>query len=457
MSNKYQVAVIGSGSGGREATLLAARQGLKTALIERSKIGGTCFHAGCYAVRVLQACARQFRDRVSSGRFGNEPNLVKTTLSDWMRTQSEVSSRLADDLQAELRRLNVEVHQGYAELLDARTIQIIGTQGAKTTITADNVIVATGSRPQFFAAPMPRLVNSEELLNITTLPSHLAIIGGGYIGCEFASIYRSLGCQVSLLEKESTILSGWESEAGEHVGKELGSRGVTIQLNCDVSFAQIETTKTGVRIPVPGGKSVEADLVLVATGRKPNSHGVGLKALGVEDDGFLKVDDRMRLPQPGLYAVGDVNGISLLDSTAFSQASVAIGSILGGESRFDYSWIPRCVHTEPSVAAVGWTQQEAATQGFDCLAVSETVHLVSDDARSVADPEPTFLKIVIEPRSRRLLGCLVVGEHAPAIVNVAAIAMRSGVSIDKLREIPLAQPSASEALMSTLRKLDLVS
>jgi dihydrolipoamide dehydrogenase len=457
MSNRYQVAVIGSGSGGREATLLAARQGLKTALIERNKMGGTCFHAGCYAVRVLQACARQFRDLVSSGRFGNEPNLLKTTLSDWMRTQSRVSSRLADGLEAELKQLNVEVHQGHAEFLNAQTLEIIGTQGAKTTIIADNVIVATGSRPHFFAAPMPCLVNSEELLKITTLPGHLAIVGGGYIGCEFASIYRSLGCQVTLLEKESTILSGWESEAGEHVGQELGSRGVTIQLNCDVSFARIETTKTGVCIPVTGGKSVEADLVLVATGRKPNSHGVGLKALGVEDDGFLKVDDKMRLPQPGLYAVGDVNGIRLLDSTAFSQASVAIASILGGESRFDYSWIPRCVHTDPSVAAVGLTQKEAVAEGYDCVAVSETIRLISEDARSIADPEPTFLKIVIEPRSRRLLGCLVVGEHAPAIVNVAAIAMRSGVSIDKLREMPLAQPSASEALMSTLRKLDLVS
>jgi dihydrolipoamide dehydrogenase len=131
-------------------------------------------------------------------------------------------------------------------------------------------------------------------------------------------------------------------------------------------------------------------------------------ALGVEDDGFLKVDDRMRLPQPGLYAVGDVNGISLLDRTVFSQASVAIGSILGEESRFDYFWIPRCVHTEPSAAAVGLTQEEATAHGFDCMAISEDIRLVSDDARSIADPEPTFLKIVIESRSRRLLGCLVV-------------------------------------------------
>jgi dihydrolipoamide dehydrogenase len=154
----------------------------------------------------------------------------------------------------------------------------------------------------------------------------------------------------------------------------------------------------------------------------------------------------MRLPQPGLYAVGDVNGISLLDRTVFSQASVAIGSILGEESRFDYFWIPRCVHTEPSAAAVGLTQEEATAHGFDCMAISEDIRLVSDDARSIADPEPTFLKIVIESRSRRLLGCLV----------VAIMHRRFGVSIDKLREIPLAQPSASEALMGALRKLDLV-
>lgn len=454
MSDHYQVAVIGSGSGGREATLLAARKGLRTALIETDKVGGICFHRGCYAVLALQACARQFRDSWRSGRFGNEIDLLKSTLYDWMVTQSKVSSRLADSFQAELQKLNVDIHQGYGEFLDNRTLQVIGARGTKKTITADNVVVATGSRPEFYASSIRRVVNSDELLRITTLPESLAIIGAGYIGCEFASIYRILGCEVTLIEKESRILPGWEIEAGERVAQLLKDRRVKIQVDHQVSFAQVEEKEDGVRIPGPGGQSIEANLVLVATGRTPKSEGLRLNALGIEDSSFLKVDERMRLSSAGIYAVGDVNGISMLDSTAFSQANVAINSILGHETRFDHRWIPRCVHTEPSVASVGWTDQEAAAEGLEYLAVSDTIRLISDNERSVIDPEPTFLKVIVDSRSRHLLGCLVVGDHAPVIVNIAAIAMRSGLSVEKLRDIPLAQPSASEALMSILRKLD---
>jgi len=454
MSDHYQLAVIGSGSGGREATLLAARKGLRTALIETDKIGGICFHRGCYAVLALQACARQFRDSWRSGRFGNEIDLLKSTLYDWMVTQSKVSSRLADSFQAELQKLNVDIHQGYGEFLDNRTLQVIGARGTKKTITADNVVVATGSRPEFYASSIRRVVNSDELLRITTLPESLAIIGAGYIGCEFASIYRTLGCEVTLIEKESRILPGWEIEAGERVAQLLKDRRVIIQVDHQVSFAQVEEKEDGVRIPGPGGQSIEANLVLVATGRTPKSEGLRLNALGIEDSSFLKVDERMRLSSAGIYAVGDVNGISMLDSTAFSQANVAINSILGHETRFDHRWIPRCVHTEPSVASVGWTDQEAAAEGLEYLAVSDTIRLISDNERSVIDPEPTFLKVIVDSRSRHLLGCLVVGDHAPVIVNIAAIAMRSGLSVEKLRDIPLAQPSASEALMSILRKLD---
>jgi dihydrolipoamide dehydrogenase len=454
LMNNYQLAIIGSGSGGREATLLAARKGLRTALIERDRLGGTCFHRGCYAVLALQACARQFRDSWRSGRFGNKVGLLKETLSGWMTVQSNVSSRLVDTFRADLERLNVHLYQGYGQLLDNRTIQVIDARGSKTNITADNVIVATGSRPDIHRSPGTRVVNSDQLLSMPTVPGKLAIIGAGYIGCEFASIYSTLGCEVTLIEKEGRVLSGWESEAGERVAEMLEMRGVTIQVDRNIFLDQIKEHETGVRIPEAGGQSVEADLVLVATGRKPNSEELGLGALGIEDNSFLKVDQSMRLPSPGLYALGDVNGISLLDSTAFSQASVAINSILGHESRLDYRWIPRCIHTEPSVAAVGWTQQEAAAQGIECLTVSDTIRLVSDSERSLVDPEPTFLKVVVDSRSRHLLGCLVAGDHAPVIANIAAIAMRSGLTVDKLREIPLAQPSASDVLMAILRKLD---
>jgi pyruvate/2-oxoglutarate dehydrogenase complex dihydrolipoamide dehydrogenase (E3) component len=202
------------------------------------------------------------------------------------------------------------------------------------------------------------------------------------------------------------------------------------------------------------GRQEGIDVILMATGRVPNSRGIGLGVLGIDDSSFLKVDKQMRLPAPGLYAVGDVNGISLLDSTTFSQASVAINAILGHERRFDQRWVPRCVHTEPAVAAVGWTQQDAEAQGMEYLAVCDTVHLVSDDGRSVIEPEATFLKVMVDTHSWHLLGCLVVGDHAAAIANSAAIAIESGLSVKKLREIPMAQPSALEALMATLRKLN---
>jgi len=454
MNSNYQVAVIGSGSGGREATLLAARKGLRTALIEADKIGGTCFHRGSYAVRVLQACARQFRDSWRSGRFGNKTELLKATLYDWMTAQSRVSSRLVDSFKVELKQLNVDLFQGYGEFVDDRTVQVYGPRGSKTTLTADNIIVATGSRPAFHESSRPRVINSDDLLRVTTLPGDLVIIGAGYVGCEFASIYRTLGCEVTLFEKENRILPRWEVEAGDRVTEMLETRGVKIRLSEDISLDRIEEGETGVRVPERGGRGVDADAVLIATGRKPNSEGFGLNGLGIEDSSFLKVDQSMRLANPRLYAVGDVNGISLLDSTAFSQASAAVDSILGYESRLDSRWIPRSIHTMPPVATVGWTQQEAAAEGFDCLVASDDIRLISDDERSVIDPEPTFLKIIVDADTRHLLGCLVVGDHASVIVNIATIAMRSGLSVDKFKQIPLSQPAASEALMSTLRKLE---
>ena len=257
---------------------------------------------------------------------------------------------------------------------------------------------------------------------------------------------------MTLVEKESRVLPGWEREAGERVAQQLEMRGVTIRLERHVSLEQIEEYEEGVRIPVPGCSAIEADLVLLATGRRPNLEGLGLGGLGIDETSFLKVDDRMRLSRPGLYAVGDVNGISLLDSTAYSQAIVAVDSILERENRLEQTRIPRCIHSEPSIAAVGLTEEEAKAQGLEYRAISDTIRLVSDIERSVVDPEVTFLKVIIGSRSRDLLGCLVVGDHASVIVNLATIAIRSGLTIDQLLQMPLIQPSASEALLAILRK-----
>jgi dihydrolipoamide dehydrogenase len=450
MAQHYDLGVIGSGSAGRWAALLGARRGLRTAIIEGATIGGCCFHRGSYAVRALLGSARQFRERLKSGRFGNR----KVTLNDWMTAQRMVTLRLADDFQAELQRLNVDLIRGHGEFLDDRTLQVINERGLKSTVTADNIIVATGSRPDFQDSSRPRTVNSDELLRTNALPERLVIIGAGYVGCEFDSIYRTLGSEVTLIEKANQVLPGWEPEAADRVAEALEMRGVNIIRNQQVALHEIRESETDVLVRSQGGQTVDADVALVATGRRPNSEGLGLKALGIDDSSALQVDAHMRLPHPGLYAVGDVTGISFLDSTAFSQANVAINSILGHESRYDPRWSPRCIHTEPAVASVGWAENEASRSGIEFNVVSESMRLVSDDDRSVIDPVPTFLKAIVDSRSRRLLGCLVVGDHAAVITNIASIAIRLETPVDQFRDIPLAHPSAADALMATLRKID---
>jgi pyruvate/2-oxoglutarate dehydrogenase complex dihydrolipoamide dehydrogenase (E3) component len=234
---------------------------------------------------------------------------------------------------------------------------------------------------------------------MATCPRRLAIIGGGHIGCEFASIYRTLGCEVTLIERKNRLLSAWEPEASERVAGTLENRGVVLRLNQEISSGQIMTNQSCIRISLPNQESIDADLVLFATGRLANSTNLGLQELGVDDTWFLNVDTQMRLPRAGLYAVGDVNGISLLDSTAFAQANIAVRHILGHSTPFDHRLVPRCIHTDPCVAAVGRTEEDANEEGNEYRTVSDTILLVSDTPRSVIDPEPTFVKVVTDAKS----------------------------------------------------------
>jgi len=453
MAQHYDLAVIGSGSGGREAALLAAQQGLRTAIIEMGKLGGTCYHRGSHAVRALQACACQFHDSWRSGRFGNKVDLLKVTLNDWMSAQRMVTSRLVDNFQAELQRLDIHLIRGHGEFQDHRSLQVSDENGLKSTVTADNMIVATGSRPDFQERLRARTVNSNQMLGIRSLPERLAIIGAGYIGCEFASIYRTLGAEVTLIEKADRVLPGWEAEAADRVAETLAMRRVNVILNREIALNEIEESETGVHIGGQGREAVDADVVLIATSRKPNVEGLGLKALGIDDTSTLKVGPCMRVQNPNLYAVGDITGLSRLDSTAFSQANVAINSILGRQSSYDPRLVPRCIHTEPAIATVGWTESEASSSGIEFVTASASMRLATDSERSVIDPEPTFLKVIVEAHSRSLLGCLVVNDHAAVIANVAAIAIHLKTPIDQFRNIPFAQPSAADALLTTLRKI----
>jgi dihydrolipoamide dehydrogenase len=206
MRYRYHLIVIGSGSGGKDAAIMAAQAGLSVLLVEKESLGGTCFHRGCYAVRALRACAKHYSEADRRSRFGLSVDLPEAGLGDWIGTQRRVSARLTEHLSRTLESWGVRIRFGCAKLLNPNEIEIFDPYGARDRVSAESIIIATGSRPAFPNIKDSKILNSDQMLKNVQIPEHLLIIGGGYIGCEFAAIYRTLGVRVTLIEEKQNLL-----------------------------------------------------------------------------------------------------------------------------------------------------------------------------------------------------------------------------------------------------------
>jgi dihydrolipoamide dehydrogenase len=441
----YQLAVIGAGSGGREAALVAAKEGLKVLLIEKDTLGGTCLHHGCYPVRALRACAEVTKDRQRGPKYGLENGGTPVGFEKWLTVQRRVSARLTQEVNNQLQKAGVAVRFANASLTTPNQLRIASSQGEVDQISADYIVVATGSRPSFDQIrPGSQYLNSDDLLARTEIPSHLLIVGGGYIGCEFASIFRSLGSVVTLVEKEDRLLPNWDASLGAYLETCLRSAGVNVQLGYELNVPLPGELLEEPELVLKSGIRVSPALVLVATGRKPNLENLGLENLGIETTPFVTVNDQLQTNCPNIFAVGDINGLSLLDSAAVVQARIAIGAILGRKERFSARWIPRCIHTDPPIASIGWNEEDAGRAGLNVISHSQTFRLVTDDERTVVNPLPTMVKILLQSESRQILGVHVVGTAAAEIVNLGSMAIRAGLTLDQVLQVPLVHPSATE-------------
>lgn len=442
----YEIAVIGSGSAGKEAALFAAQQGRRVVVIEKETLGGTCFHRGCFAIRTLRACADVFHSRLLASRYGIDLDQTQVKTTGWAGIRRRVSSRLADQLNEQFQQAKVTVRFGKARFLDDKHLRLSDAYGHSTELSADQIVIATGSRPSFFAPAETRLLNSDQLLQVTEIPGHLLIIGGGYVGCEFASIFRGLGSLVTLVEKQARLLPDWDESASAHLLHSLREAGVNVILGQEVDLESIPR-ESGTPLPVKVGElTIEPDLLLVATGRRPNVEDLGLEVLDLKAVPFVDVDQNMRTARPNIYAIGDVNGLSKLDSTALAQAQTAIDAIAGKQSYFVPPWTPRCLYTSPQLAAVGWMEQEARDAGLDILVRSEVTELLADEELKVLDPYPTKIKLVLDARTKNILGCLAIGDRAVDVVNLCSMMLRLKTSADQLSRCRFVHPSPAEAL-----------
>jgi dihydrolipoamide dehydrogenase len=445
VKKQYQLAVIGSGSGGREAALVAAANGLKVLLIERDTLGGTCLHRGCYSIKALRACAEATKDRHLGAKFGIEITGAETGFEKWLTIQRRVSARLTQELKNQLERAGVEIRFAAASFTQGHELCLKSRYGESESVEADYIILATGSRPAFDDCTSDsRYVNSDKLLRQASVPQNLLIVGGGYIGCEFASIFRLLGSNVTLVEKQKTLLVDWEQSLGDYIAANLRSAGVEVHLGHEIELPNGSEASSRPAFVVDIKTQINPDLILVATGRKPNVEDLGLEYLGIEAKPFVAVDDQLRTTSNTVFAVGDINGLSLLDSAAVAQARIAVNAILGKTERFSARWIPKCIHTDPMIASIGWNEDEAGKAGLDAIAHSQTFRLVTEDERTIVTPLPTMVKMLIQAESRQILGVHAVGGQAAEIVNLASVAIRAELTLDQLLRVPLVHPSATE-------------
>jgi dihydrolipoamide dehydrogenase len=452
MSYQYQMIVIGSGSAGQEACLKAAKAGLRTLLVEERALGSNSFHGGSYAVRALRACANYFKATENAPKVGTKLDLVETSWTSWLSAQRRSSGRLSTEFYEAINREQVHLKSGRARLIGPNEISVVDPpRGFELRITSERIILATGSRPNYASQPEVGIINSDHLLWQAKAARQLFVIGGGYVGCELAAIYRDLGSQVTIAEAQPRLLPDWDPIAGEQLRNALSESGINVLLNEPIKLPNLIFEKLPT-YELSTGAVIQPDVTLVATGRKPNSEELGLESVGLTSGVWIPVNEYMQTAIDSIYAIGDVNGISLLDSVAAAQANIAVENILGRPIRFDKRRHPQFLHTKPPIASIGWNEEEAKTAGLPVETLSWSGSIFTDDDFTTIEREQMAIKCLIHTESGCFLGCIAIGSHAAEIVNLVSAAMASGQSARAIANLPAVHPSATEALVRTLRR-----
>ena len=447
MNFDYDLFVIGGGSGGvRAARIAAAEAGVRVGLAEASRMGGTCVIRGCVPKK-LMVYASGFPDEIADARANGWD--VTAGAFDWSRFRAALATeldRLEGAYRATLRSAGVTIHDARATLVDAHTVRLAG--GA--SFRARHILIATGGHPFVPDFPGSELaVTSNEMFQLESLPKRALLVGGGFIACEFAGILNGLGVQVTQYYRGAQILRGFDDEARAHVAAAMRAAGIDIHVGTDV----LELTRAGdgIHATATDGSERVFDLVMYATGRRPNTAGLGLESLGLRlgDRGEVPVDDWSQTAVPSIYAVGDVTDRVNLTPVAIREGHAFADTVfLGRPTRADHSLVPMAVFTRPELGAVGLTEEAARARG-PVLVFSTSFRPMK--SMFAGRPDKVLMKLVVDQASRRVLGCHIVGPDAAEMIQLAAVAIRMGATKEDFDRTVAVHPTMAEELV-TMRK-----
>jgi len=453
MEKKYDVVIIGSGSG-MFVAYEAVFRGLSTALVDKGPLGGTCPNLGCIPSKMLMLPADRVVEIEEAQKLGIEANVTHIDfpfIMERMRRSVEEAQHQLRESFAALRGL--DFYEGTGTFVDDYVLEVGDLQ-----LKGDRFFVATGSRPAVPAIPGLDTVNfltTETLLELTSRPRSMAIIGGGYIGVEYAHFFSAMGTQVTLIEAAERLVPGEEPEVAALLKHALRKR---MQVLTDIEIEQVVKGSRDVRLLVKERRSgarfaVNADTVMIATGRRSNADLLRVDRTGVVTDarGFVLVDDYMETNKPGIYAVGDANGRYMFRHIANIEASVSARNALGGtREAMDYSAAPHAVYSYPQIAAVGMTTEEARKDHDILVGRARYMDTATGEAMMETDG---FAKAIVEKDTRRILGFHVIGPHAPSIVQEVINAMTSGGHIAEIEKALHIHPALPELVQAVFRNL----
>jgi dihydrolipoyl dehydrogenase len=439
------VAVLGGGPGGYTAAIRAAQLGAKTVCIDREpELGGTCLRVGCIPTKawVQTAYAMKEADETFAklGVNVGSPELDLATANEW---KAAVVKKLTDGVAFLFKANGVEWVKGTGRFKDANTISVEGGED----ITFKQAIIATGSyplRPPIDGIDSEKCIDSTGLLAQTEVPRRIVILGGGIIGCEFASIMHRFGSEVTIVEMLPALIPQEDEDASKELAKQFKKRG--IEVNLEARCERVEEGDSGLRVHF-GGTTKDCDLMLVATGRGPLVEGIGLEEIGVEFDKQkgIAADEHRRTTVSDIYAVGDCAGYWQLAHTAFREGEVAAENALGHEAVVDNRGVPRPIYTDPEIAGVGLTEAEAREQYGDDVLIGSFPFSVN--GRAMMQNETVgWVKSIHESRYGELLGIVMVGPHVTDLIEAGVVALDAEATVETVADGMAAHPTLSEAI-----------
>ena len=462
----YDVAIIGGGPGGYLAAERLGHLGKKVLLVEKSFLGGTCLNVGCIPTKTLLNSAKQYVHAKEAHKFGVNVEGVSYDWSAMLAWKTDVVGKLRSGIAAQMKKFGVDVVEGSGSITGRGKVRTVPTSGGSggTDYECRAILVSSGSSPAMPPIPgtkdNPHLVDSTGLLEYPSVPKRLCVIGGGVIGVEFASLFSALGSEVTVVEMMDEIVPFMDAEQAPILRRAM--KAVDFKLGCKVEKLEGATVFYATKAGLP--EKVEADLVLMAVGRRPNLKGWGAEEAGVESTAKgVVVDDRMRTNIPGIWAAGDVTGRSQLAHSAYRMAEVAVADIVamlegvqGADAvsnRMRYDAIPWAVYGIPEAAGVGMTEQEAASRGIEIVKASLPMKISGRFAAENTFAAPGSVKVIAEKGGGRILGIHAVGAYASEFIWGGAALIEQELRVQDVKQLIFPHPTVCELIRDAVWEL----